>query len=261
MYSLQFSKEHDKLLEYIISYGLIDYSKTLRKSIEELDDHEIESIIDYASENDIKIFDKYSEDDLFLLLAYKKLNCNVSSLTTTYNKYFKLKNFISNYEKDWGSDALVSIHKHLLFEVRDGKFNFELFRTYCGILSKLGDKKSLRITNNTINFTMMGFKGKKPFEGLDNIYTPLTVRQIKTRAQKLQQKRLIDFITYRNREIYYSRLYKGEELNKLISEKIINRKLKKEMNPIRSQNLDRIVSQKLQSHKNELLLEGVFNLN
>lgn len=251
LYSLQFSEDKHELMEHIISYGLVHYSKMLKESFELYESDE-NSVLNCVSKNSFVDFDKYSEDDYYLVLAYKKLDCSSKYLKTTRKKYEELSRFIKEYESIFGRDAKVSVHKNILFEVKGGSFDFDLFRVYCGVLARIGNKPFLRITCSNISYTMMGYKSKKVFLNTTGIYEQMTERKIRTRLMKLQQKNLIDFITYRRRLVFYSSRFKHERLNALVEQALLKRKVKKLENSSRSLALDRSVSQKYEQIKEEI---------
>lgn len=222
LYSLQFSKDRKKMLEFVISYGIIDYSNNLKKKID-LYPNDYGTLTAYAKENNISL---NCDFDFYICLTMKKLNCP-GNIETVFNQYLELKQFVQRYEKQFGKDAKVSIHRNIVFETLAGKFNFDLFLVYCGILKWLGNKPYWRITYLMISFAMQGFKGKISYYNSVSIYTPMTVRQIETRVRKLQNGKLLDRLNFNRREIFYSTRYKGDNLRKQVEQYILKRKAKR----------------------------------
>jgi len=249
---LNYDKDISKTAELLISYGIIEFAKQLEKDIE-LNDSDIDRIEKYIDDNDLF---NVEEDDYFIILSAFKLGIDISSINNTKQNHSKLNSYINSFEFKHGKDAKIRMHKTILFEVRDRQFNERLFRVYCGILSVIGDKGFIRITNKRISYRMLGFKSEDVFSKEKSNYKLMTARQIKTCSDKLCEKNLFDKLTYRNRLTFYSTKFRGKAFQEVLTNSIALNKVKKNVNRILNEKLTNDVEIK-QREFNEKLISGL----
>lgn len=247
---LNYDKDISKTAGILISYSIVEFAKKLENEIE-LNDDDDDKIENYIEENNLKksIF----PIDNFIILSAIKLNISISSLHWTKKQHSEINNYIINFENKYGTDAKVKIHKDLLFEVRDEKFNERLFRVYCGIVSVIGSKKFVRITNKRISYRMLGFKSEDIYYKEKSYYKLMTARQIKNCTDKLCEKNFFARLTYRNRMTFYSTAYRGKEFNEVLTSSIALNKEKKSVNKIFNELLTSEVEEKRKQIREKLI--------
>ena len=247
---LNYDKDISKTAGLLISYGIVNFAKKLEKEIE-LNDDDYNKIENYIENNNLKksIF----PIDNFIILSAIKLNIDIVSLHWIKKNYSEINNYIINFELQHGKDAKVKLHKDLLFEVRDKKFDERLFRIYCGIVSIIGNKKFVRITNKRISYRMLGFKSEDIYYKEKSNYKLMTSRQVRTCTDKLSEKNLFAKLTYRNRLTFYSTAYRGKQFNDVLTSSIALGKEKKEVNRILNQQLTSGVEEKRKEIREKLI--------
>jgi len=246
---LNYDKDIKKTAGLLIGYGITEFAKKLEKKIE-LEDHDIDNIENYINDNNLGYV---NEDDYHIILSAKKLRIDIGSISNIKSNHSVINNFIINFERKHGTDCKVKVHKSLLFEVRDGQFDERMFRVYCAILSIIGNKKFVRITNSRINYRMLGFKSVEVYYKEKPKYKPLTARQIKTTTDKLSERNFFSKITYRNRLTFYSTAYRGKEFSDVLTSSIAFNKEKKEVNRILNDNLNIGVEKKRKEIREKLV--------
>lgn len=247
---LNYDKDISKTAGLLISYSIVEFAKKLENEIE-LNDDDDDKIENYIEENNLKksIF----PIDNFIILSAIKLKISISSLHWTKKQHSEINSYIINFENKYGTDAKVKIHKDLLFEVRDEKFNERLFRVYCGIVSVIGNKKFVRITNKRISYRMLGFKSEDIYYKEKSNYKLMTARQIKNCTDKLSEKNLFAKLTYRNRLTFYSTAYRGKKFNEVLTSSIALNKERKEVNRILNKQLTSGVEEKRKEIREKLI--------
>ena len=180
-----------------------------------------------------------------ILDAAKFLGVTIPSIKNTLNNYHEFESFISN---TLSKDAYCRIGKKLMFESRDGIFDFNQFRVLCAIQSILGKKKKFaRITYDRIRYAMQGYRSRTLFFETMPVVKLLTDRQLKRIVDILHSKKFISKFTYGRRQIYFSTRLEDEELieavkqskiywqkNKLqLKDKIASAEIKKELDYLR----------------------------
>lgn len=245
---LNFNKDISKTADLLISYSIVEFAKKLE--VIELDENDIDKIENYIDDNKLNV---KTEFDNYIILALIKLNIDIGSLQSVKKEHLELRKHVTEFENKYGADCKVKIHKDLLFEVRDKKFNERLFRVYCGIVSIIGKKKFVRITNKRISYTMMGFKSEKVYNSEKSKYKLMTSRQIKTCTNKLTEKNFIARLTYRNRMTFYSTAYRGKKFNEVLTSSIALNKEKKEVNRILNEQLTTEVEDKRKQIREKLI--------
>ena len=247
---LNYDKDISVTAGLLISYGIVEFAKKLEKEIE-LNDDDYDKIENYIENNNLKK-SIFPIDD-FIILSAIKLNISISSLHWTKKNHSEINSYIINFEERHGTDAKVKIHKDLLFEVRDKKFDERLFRVYCGIVSIIGNKKFVRITNKRISYRMLGFKSEDIYYKENLNYILLTARQVTTCTDKLSEKNFFGKLTYRNRLTFYSTAYRGKKFNEVLTSSIALNKEKKEVNRILNQQLTSGVEKKRKEIREKLI--------
>jgi hypothetical protein len=82
-------------------------------------------------------FDENDDFHLFLMLACKRKGVIIPTIKSLISQYKRVALFVNAYEDKFGKDAWTSFQKNLVFEVRDGKFGYNLFAVICAIRSCL----------------------------------------------------------------------------------------------------------------------------
>ncbi len=133
-------------------------------------------------------------------------------------KFNAIDSHIQQYISNYGKDSYCRIGKNLLFETRDGQFDFKQFHVLCAISSILGKKKKFaRITYDRIRYAMNGYRSKSIFlnENTTGIEL-LSDKQIKRVVDILHSKKFFSKFTYRNRQIFFSTKLEDEELREAV---------------------------------------------
>lgn len=252
---LNFSNNIIEIAEKIISYGVVEFAKILETQIE-LYENDINNIINFIKKNKIKGVNLENETDQFIILSCIKIGVIPFDLRATKSNQKELKSYIIEFEKRNGQDCIVRVHKDIIFEVRDGKFSELLFRVYCAVLSVIGKKAFVRITIKRISYRMQGFKDLKTAnKEIAKSSKILTDRQIRTLTDKLQNQGLIDKLTYKNRLTFYSVLYRGKALDKIITRSIITKQFKKQKGNIRNKKINEAVNEAIKKYQDQELSE------
>jgi hypothetical protein len=240
----------------IISYGIVVYAKKLERewSISQIENIEIDK---YIREN--KLINSLSNSplDRFIVLAAMNMGICINNLKQTKLRYKDLENYLARFESDHGMDAKVKIHKDILFEVRDRKFDERMFRVYCGVLSIIGNKPFVRITIKRIMYAMLGCKSEKVFCQFEHGSGLLTARQTKLTIDKLRDRGFFDCITYGKRITFYSTKFREAALQSVVAEAIAKNKLKKEKSKLKSEILNNNIEEKLSLLRSEYLKKQV----
>lgn len=175
------------------------------------------------------------------------------SYQTRLVKFQKLDSYINEYISTNGKDSYCRIGKELLFEVRDGQFDFKQFQVLCAISSILGKKKKfVRITYDRIRYAMYGYRSKSIFFNEKQLGIELlSDKQIKRIVDILHSKKFFSKFTYQNRQIYFSTKLEDEQLREAVKNSKIYWK-KKQL-----QLVDRAYSSDIKSELDKLNLEMV----
>lgn len=237
----------------IINYGVIEYGKKLWREnffISQNDESQIKS---YARKNSLS---SKSIQDKYIILSCLKLGIRLGNMTLAKALHEKLSLYLREYESRYGKDVKVKIHKDILFEVRDKKFDERMFRVYCAVLSVIGNKNFVRITIDTISFRMHGFKTSDIYLDNNLSYEVLTRRQTEITLAKLQERNFFRRFTYAKRVIYYSTKLSDEDLLNAIADKIANAKFRKSKSKIANEVLTLKVKERhlerLKEHETKL---------
>jgi len=201
----------EELVNHIISYCIARRSHKI--------DTQIEKRIYYYEGEFPEDFDPDSETDCQILLAGKELSIIVSEIQSTKERFSNVTNFIQEYEYKYGKDAYCRIGKNLLFETRDGKFQYKSFTVLCAIQSIIGKRKPfIRITKDRIRYRMWGYKSKDIAQmEMNGEQSLLTDRQLKRIIDFLHAKKLFSKFTYARRQTFYSTRLAYEELVTAVS--------------------------------------------
>jgi len=234
---LNFDKDLTKTSDYIISYGICNYAIRLR---DEQIEYSEDVISDFITENKLNYLDIRSSFNCYLILACK--NMDVIPGYEVIKRYEKINSYHNRFINVYGNDCFVRVHKNILFDVKDKKFNPDLFRVYSAVLSYMGKKKYVRIVYSNIKLRAQGFKSNKI--KVKPVLNELTIKQIRNLIKKLKDKNLMTVYTFKNRYIYYSTKLSEEELTM-----IINNKHYKSKNIVR----DVIPAQKKQTKQTKIL--------
>jgi hypothetical protein len=186
----------------------------------------------------------YNKNSIYhkkILIATSQLGVTIYNVQREIEEHTRVCKAISPYIIRNGNDAYCRIGKKLIFEVREGKFDFKLFSVLCGIQSILRDDKFKRITYDRIRYAMHGYKSKTVFEKENPGIKLLTDRQLKRLVDLLHAKQFFSRFTYGNRQIFYSTKIDNDEQ---LRETVKQSKLFWEKN--KSNNLDKITTLEIQ---------------
>ena len=238
---LNFDKDISKTAGHLISYGIIEYASKLENNIE-LNDGDYEKIENYIEEHNLS----NNEDNYFIVLSAIKLNITMGSLSKTLKQHSEIETYINLFEYKYGKDAKVKVNKGILFDVRDKKnIDERMFRVYCAVVSVIGNKSFIRITNKRISYRMLGFKSEDVYYKEKHKSKILTARQIKTVTDKLSDRNFFAMRTYRNRLTFYSTKYRDAEFDTILTNSIAMNKAKKEVKKINNEKINTVVAEKL----------------
>lgn len=176
-----------------------------------------------------------------------------SNYETRVKRYRDLNSSINYFITKHGKDSYCRIGKSLLFEVRDGQFNFKQFLVLCAIGSIIGKrKKFVRITYERIRYAMHGFRSKALFDKLNsNGIELLSDKQLKRIIDILHSKKFFAKFTYQRRQIYFSTRLEDEQLRESVKQSKIYWK-KKQL-----QIIDKTASMEIKTELDKLTLQSV----
>ena len=194
--------------------GFAIYNSAM-KLPEEVVDCEIEDLFDFPGD--------YEEDnyDHIKMCAYaERVGISLGSLHSISTRHGFCQSYVDNYEIEYGKDAWTQFNSKIIFNVRDGKFSYELFSIICAINAILGkEAKYKRITLERIKAAMNGYKSNEICEKelkqkhyRDDKIISLPDHTLRRRIIKLSDEGLNFFrrYTYKSRETYYSTQIKDE---------------------------------------------------
>ena len=207
---LAMNYDEKELLDHIISYCIVRHSHRIVTRTQE-------RVYNYKG-NFPMDFNGDSETDCQILLAGKELSITIERIQVNINRFSEVSNFIQEYEYKYKKDAYCRIGKNLLFETRDGKFEYKNFAVLCAIQSIIGKtKKHYRITKDRIRYRMHGYKSKNIAEQeMNGEQILLTDRQLGTIINFLYTKQFFSKFTYARRQTFYSTRLTNEELREEI---------------------------------------------
>ncbi len=196
----------EDIISHIISYCVVRRSHKI--------DTQIEKRIEYYTGKFPEDFNPESETDCQILLASKELGLSISTIQINNKRFSNVSNFIQEYEYKYGKDAYCRIGKNLLFETRDGKFQYKSFTVLCAIQSIIGKRKPFtRIIKDRIRYRMVGYKSKDiAHKEMNGEQLLLTDRQLGTIINFLYTKQFFSKFTYARRQTFYSTRLTDEEL-------------------------------------------------
>ena len=241
----------------IISYGIIEYAKKLQREDFFISEYGKKVIAEYVRRN--KLYLKQSVFNKYIVVSAIKLNLDIPGIETLKDQHRELAKYLDFYECQHGKDVNVKMHKHILFELMEKKFDERMFRVYCAILSVIGNKPFVRITIKRISYRMHGYKTEDIYLGSNPTCKVLTARQIKTTIDKLQERNFFDVITYGNRQTFYSTKYRHERLFDVLTKSISAKKDSKMKSKTRSKMLKLRVNA-LASEKEKLYIDELLSI-
>jgi hypothetical protein len=218
----------------------------------------------YLSEDTLNIYE--TDDSYKNILKYRKSilkNKNISKLRKINNihliylHYKIIKNQNNRYEILYGKDVRVQIHIELIEDILiNNVLTEKQFRILCAINSKIGVSKYQIIYNDEIRLRAMGFKSKKVFENqVEKIkYSFYSNKVLKEEVTKLKfgnfGRNFFDRV-YDGRKYYYSKIYKGNDLENIVIMKLSKNKFRFEEE--RNRNRNRKVRDRLKKLYNSKL--------
>ena len=120
-------------------------------------------------------------------------------LDQSYEYHKECREFIDNYESITGKkDQIVRVGERLMLDVIEGKFNYETFSVYVGIISFQGRKKiPKKIAYSIIALRAMGYKTFNDYLASESIQEPLSNYRIKKAIDLLEQLEFIITFSFR----------------------------------------------------------------
>lgn len=251
LYSLRYSTDHAKTLDYVLCYCIVEYGYRLYSnfSLKSGDNAWIERTV---TNNPVKNFNYGNEEHFYIVFAALRYHMKIYDINSLLEKHKAINSFISYYEYKYGKDVRVKVHIELLLDAKDNRFPYDLFRLYCGIKSVLGKKPFCRITSDRLRFRMQGYKSQKVYEmefGQDKLFTR---RQIEARIEKLINKKFISTVTYNRRLKFFSSRYKDKQLEDLVVNSISLSKAFKAERKARSERLGKSIELKVLELKTQI---------
>lgn len=251
LYSLRYSTDHSKTLDYVLCYCIVEYGYRLYSNftLKSGDNAWIDRAV---TNNPVKNFNYENEEHFYIVFAALRYHMKIYDINSLLEKHKAINNFISYYEYKYGKDVRVKVHIQLLLDAKENRFPYDLFRLYCGVKSVLGKKPFCRITSDRLRYRMLGFKSKKVFELEFSQDKLMTRRQIEARIDKLIIKKLIGTITYKRRLKFYSSRYKDKQLEDIVTNGIALAKAIKLERKARSQRLSKNIDLKVHELKEKM---------
>jgi len=207
---LAFGNSKEERLEHIISFSVVEYSVKIKTKVKQRI-----VILGGTAPYD---FDSEIDSHCQLLLASDELCLKLRDINYNLQRHSTLSKFIENYRIKYGKDAYCRLGKSLCFEVKDGRFDYNLFAVLCAIQSNIGKKKKFfRITKKNIRYRMYGYKTQRI--AVAEHLSPdllLTDRQIGRRIEMLHAKKFFSKFTYAQRQTYYSTRLDDKELRQAV---------------------------------------------
>lgn len=251
LYSLRYSTDHTKTLDYILCYCIVEYGYRLYSNFI-LKNGDTAWIDRAVTKNPIANFNYEDEEHYYVVFASLKYNIKIYDIHSILDKHKAIVNFISYYEYKYGKDVRVKIHVDLLLDTKNNRFDYNLFRLYCAIKSVLGKKSFCRITSDRLRYRMQGYKSQKVYEidcAQDKL---LTRRQIEARIEKLIRKKFVSTITYNRRLKFFSTRYRDKQLEDLVVNSISLSKALKAERKARSERLGNRIELKVLELKTQI---------
>ncbi len=235
----------------IISYGVIEYAKKLQREDFFISEYGKKKIAEYVRRNKLHL--KKDLFDRFIIVSAIKLNIYFYNLEGLKEQHRELAKYLDSYERKNGKDVNVKMHKNILFEIMEKKFDERMFRVYCAALSVIGNKSFVQITIKRISYRMHGYKTQDIYLASKPTCEVLTARQIKTTIDKLQERNFFDFFTYGNRKTFYSTKLRGKQLFDVLTYAVSKAKHKKTKRKIANKILSIEVKHKMNELDNEYI--------
>jgi hypothetical protein len=187
-----------------------------------LSNSEINNLVKHLIEEREKTIYGYKKESIYhkkILIAASHFGIIIPNVYSVIDEYNRVLELISPFITRNGKDAYCRIGKELLFDVREGKFDYKLFSVLCGIQSILRDDKFKRITYDRIRYAMHGYKCKSVYEKENPGIKLLTDRQLKRLVDLLHAKQFFSRFTYANRQIFYStKIDSDDQLREIVKQ-------------------------------------------
>lgn len=202
----------------------------------------------------LKMFDEDQQMKEEAILNYKlhlatskdHLNLNIGSDTATIKQYVEATKIKSDFEQQFGPDAMPCCKNRLLFDFRDKNLkDIDLLRAYIGISSMIGQRKFISTNKPAILSRMIGCKTKAAFEhytsnkyGKDKNILPAVEKYNKRYhmdklMMTLVERKLIMFLSQPNVSIIYiSKYMEPEELGELVKQSRFRYDIKRRMKEV-----------------------------
>lgn len=173
--------------------------------------------------------DDFQEDDpfhkSFVLAVYRK-GINSPSIKHNLKRHKEFKKYFTVFEQRFGNDAWCYFPKDILFDVRDNKFDYDLFSLICAVGSCIPTKYQYRhITKDQIAVRMKGCKTEKIRNELfsrryQNSFPPdlapktelMHPKKVERLRNEACERGFFRCYTYRQRTTYYSTKLGQKEL-------------------------------------------------
>jgi len=150
---------------------------------------------------------------------------------TEYHK--ECKRLVEHYEEWTGKkDQIVRVGKALLLDSLNGKFRFDYFCIYVGIVSYLGRnpyKPAKQIAHNVIRFRAMGFKDETEYIKSASKAVPIKESIIRSGIKNIEDRNLLrSFSLVKGRMKWFSTFFKtNEKLAEWVRDREIEKNRKK----------------------------------
>jgi len=215
--SLIFLANNRERINDLIGYCIVEQTDKVK-----LSNSEINNLVRHLIEERKDSLYGYKKESFYhkkILIASSHFGIIIYNVQNEIDEFNRLNEFITPYVVRNGKDAYCRIGKKLIFEVREGIFDYKLFSVLCGIQSILRGDKFKRITYDRIRYAMHGYKSRAVFEKENPAIKLLTDRQLKRLVDLLHAKQFFSRFTYANRQIFYStKIDNDEQLREIVKQ-------------------------------------------
>jgi hypothetical protein len=244
---LSFQDTIKERMQYIIHYCVVTrLSRIKEKTINEIL-QKITPPRDFNPDNDIH--------RMIIVNAYE-LGISLGSVVETIAEGNKALQFVIDYERRYGSDAWAQVDMKLVFDTRNGAFNYNSFSILCAVTSILGKEadKFKIIASEQIQCRMNGFKTSAILEEEVRLrelkIIDLPYKQLLRKIDAVSKLGYFHKYTFRKKHTYYSSYLKKEQIMKAV----YNRKYYAKRKAVRDKALDKAFEKALEEK-----LENVSN--
>ena len=219
---LSLTKDPEELYKHICTYFITWHADKYASGI---DEKQFELMIEdekYDIRYDLDYYSKLEDHGISVdHVAYtaKRFHLGDSFVQDCVQNFDDLTEFYFGYIDKFGGDTMVRVRRDIVEDMATGDIQMNLFRSYCAILSYIGDKPYARVSNSIISIRSAGFKSKYVFRYYNErdmfFPAPLSISQVKTATRKLKERGFLLRLTMTKNRTYYSIRLKPEDFSTL----------------------------------------------